>query len=127
MKLPAQLPQHLWGMMTRWWCISKWWCSKKAKSSTCNISRRTGILPEACYQKELRSSATIACHGAIDSEQGSTESDTDNTDEVLEYNTDIDDKEIIKNKIGSWKTFLLGANSRFGRSIKFNQSFFESF
>ena len=81
---------------------------------------RTGTLPEAFYHEELRPSATKGSNGAIYPKQESMESDTDNTDEVLEYDTDLDEKEIIQNEIGNDATFLLVANSRFGRSIKFN-------
>ena len=51
-------------------------------------------------------------------------SDTDNTDEVLEYDTDVDEQETIQNEIENEQTFLLEANSWFGRSIKFNQKLF---
>ena len=85
---------------------------------------RTGTLPEVCYHEELRPSVSKGCNGVIDSEQESMESDTDNTDEVLKYDTDVDEQEIIQNKIGNEATFLLGANSRFGLSIKFNRKFF---
>lgn len=60
--------------------------------------------------RELPPSVTKECNGAIDSEQESMESETDNTDEMLE--------------IGNEVTFLLGPNSPFSRSIKFNRKFF---
>ena len=50
---------------------------------------RTGTLSEACYNEELRPSVTKGCNGAINSEQESLELDTDNTNEVLEYATDV--------------------------------------
>ena len=71
---------------------------------------RTGTLPETCYHKELRPSASKEYNGAIDSEQESMKSDTDNADEVLEYDTDIDEEKTIQNEIGNEPTILLGAN-----------------
>ena len=51
------------------------------------------------------------------------ESDTDKTDEVLEYHTDANEQETIQNEIVNEANFLLGANSQFGRPIKFDWKF----
>ena len=48
------------------------------------------------------------------------ESDTDKTDEVLEYHTDANEQETIQNEIVNEANFLLGANLQFGRPIKFD-------
>ena len=85
---------------------------------------RTGTLSEACYHEELRASAIIGCNGATDSEQESMELDTDNTDKVLEYDKNVDEQEIIQSKMTNEATFLLGGNSRFVRSIKYDRKFF---
>ena len=55
------------------------------------------------------------------------ELDTGNTDEILEYDTNIEKQEIIQSKMGNEITFLLGANLRFGRSVKSNRKFFWKF
>ena len=85
---------------------------------------RTGTLSEACYHEELRASATKGCNGTTDSEQESMELDTDNTDKVLEYDKNVDEQEIIQSKMTNEATFLLGGNSRFVRSIKYDRKFF---
>ena len=103
------------------------WCRKTAKNSTRNNYGKTVILPEAYYHEELRPSVFKGCKGSI-SEQESTESDTNNTDRILlEYNTDVDEQEIIQKEIGNEATFLLGASAQFGRSIKFNRKIFWKF
>ena len=88
---------------------------------------RTGKLPQACYHKELWPSVTKRCNVAIDCEQESMELDTGNTDEILDYDTNIEKQEIIQSKMGNEITFLFGANSWFGRSVKSNRKFFWKF
>lgn len=84
---------------------------------------RTSTLLEACYYEDLRYSATKGFNGTTDSEQKSMKPDADNTDEVLEHDMDVGEQEIIQNELGNETTFLLGANSRLGRSIKCNRKF----
>ena len=55
------------------------------------------------------------------------ESDTDKTDEVLEYHTDANEQETIQNEIVNEANFLLGANSQFGRPINLTESFLWKF
>ena len=49
---------------------------------------------------------------------------TDNTDEVLEYDKDVNKQEIIPNEIGNEAISLFGTSLWFGRSIRFNPKFF---
>ena len=84
---------------------------------------RIGTLPEAFYHEVLWATATKGCNGAIGCKQESMESDTDKTDEVLEYHTDANEQETIQNEIVNEANFLLGANLQFGRPIKFDWKF----
>ena len=108
-----------------WMDISKWCCSKTAKSSTRNNYGKNRYITRGLLSRGIkRPSVTKGCNGAIDSKQESMESETDNIDEMVQYDTDVYEQEIIQNEIGNKATFLFGANSQFCRSIKFNRTFF---
>ena len=85
---------------------------------------RTGILPEACYHEELRDplSPKEVMVQLIPNKIAWNR--RHNIDEMVQYDTDVYEQEIIQNEIGNEATFLFGANSQFCRSIKFNRTFF---
>ena len=108
--MPKLFLQHLQSndnkMMMHEWASVNCGAVRQQNSTKNNYDKITGVLREACYHKELQPFVTKGCNGAIDSEQESMESDTDNTNEVLEYDTDVDEQEITQNEIGSEATFL---------------------
>ena len=110
LKMPKLFLQHFQSndnkMMMHEWASVNCGAVRQQNSIKNNYDKITGVLPKAGYHEELQPIVTKGCNGAIDSEQESMESDTDNTHEVLEYDTDVDEQEITQNEIGNEATFL---------------------
>ena len=121
---------HSWLRCTQGLGILLWCCLRQCTVRQETSMARHGTLPEFMYQRQCEFAEkpiSIAFDAKVSTAEAVTENETvgEAEDECEESSDEevADDPEVstlVQGEIGSSATFLLGARTRFGRAVRFN-------